>query len=165
MCENMCSIVICRGCGLRKSLDEFGFRSKDTGARTTLCRPCTAVYQHDWYIANRDRLIPLARSRRDAVAAANRQRLWEYLAGHPCVDCGETDPVVLEFDHLFDKRQDVSQMVSNGLSWETIELEIDKCHVRCVNCHLRKTAREIGIYQQKHAFRRVRETATPYLAA
>jgi len=80
------------------------------------------------------------------------------------MDCGETDPVVLEFDHMRDKRGNVSQMISNGLSWATIELEIAKCEVRCVNCHLRKTAREIGSHDRKHAFQ-IDETSSPYLAA
>jgi hypothetical protein len=162
----MCSIVrICRGCGLSKRLDEFNVRSKQKSDRTTLCRSCTAAYQHDWYVANRDRLIAAARTRGDVVSAENRRRLCEYLASHPCVDCGQTDPVVLEFDHLSDKRENVSLMVSNGFAWATIELEISKCEVRCVNCHLRKTAREIGIYERKHAFRKISETFVLYQAA
>ncbi len=73
--------------------------------------------------------------------------------------------MVLEFDHIRDKRADVSQMISGGLAWATIELEIAKCEVRCVNCHLRKTARELGTYDRKHAFRRVGELSLPYAVA
>jgi hypothetical protein len=55
--------------------------------------------------------------------------MWQYLATHPCVDCGERDPVVLQFDHLRDKRTDVSAMSRSGFIWETILEEIAKCEV------------------------------------
>ena len=115
-------------------------------------------------MTNRDRLIVRAKTRSDVVSTQNRTRLWQYLAIHPCVACGERDPVVLEFDHLFNKRHDISQMVSSAFSWEAIELEISKCEVRCVNCHLRKTARENGTYERKHGFRKIREISTQYVA-
>lgn len=76
-----------------------------------------------------------------------RAAMWEYLRLHPCVDCGEADPVVLEFDHVRGtKRCNVSQMVSSYLSWATILKEIAKCDVRCANCHRRRTAIQFGWY-------------------
>lgn len=68
---------------------------------------------------------------------------------HPCVDCAETNLVVLDFDHLRDKRWNVTYMVSAGFPWSTIALEIAKCQVLCANCHRIKTARERGFYDQK----------------
>jgi hypothetical protein len=58
------------------------------------------------------------------------------------VDCGEADPVVLDFDHIEDKIDNVSSIMSYGL--ETIKEEIAKCEVRCANCHRRKTAKQFG---------------------
>jgi hypothetical protein len=68
--------------------------------------------------------------------------VWEYLSLHPCVDCGEEDIIVLEFDHLPErgKAHGISVMVSNGYGLGAIIAEIDKCEVRCANCHKRKTA-------------------------
>jgi len=69
-------------------------------------------------------------------------RAWvnEYLASHPCTDCGEADIIVLEFDHVRgNKDRDIAQMISDRLSLTRVILEIEKCEVRCANCHRRKT--------------------------
>ncbi|MCW8141499.1 MAG: hypothetical protein KIT58_21560 [Planctomycetota bacterium] len=66
-----------------------------------------------------------------------------HLAAHPCVDCGEADPVVLDFDHVRgEKASEVSGLVRRRLSLDVVAAEIAKCDVRCGNCHRRKTARE-----------------------
>ena len=66
--------------------------------------------------------------------------LLEFLASHPCVDCGETDPIVLEFDHLADKAFAISKGLRDR-SWESVRREMAKCDVVCANCHRRRTAR------------------------
>jgi len=64
-----------------------------------------------------------------------------YLRDHPCVDCGISDPLVLEFDHVSGmKRASVSQLTRQALPTKTIDEEIGKCQVRCANCHRRRTA-------------------------
>lgn len=69
-----------------------------------------------------------------------RQYVRDYLESHPCVDCGETDPIVLEFDHVRgDKSANVSRIANNTCSVERLQAEIDKCEVRCANCHRRAT--------------------------
>jgi hypothetical protein len=69
--------------------------------------------------------------------------LIEYFAEHPCADCGETDPVVLEFDHLSDKSFNIGAKLTN-YTWKAILAEIEKCEVVCGNCHKRRTARRQG---------------------
>lgn len=72
-----------------------------------------------------------------------RWRLYVYLLEHPCIDCGEEDPILLEFDHIHGKKKDrVSRMLSGRYSWNSILKEIKKCAVRCVACHRRKTTRD-----------------------
>lgn len=80
-----------------------------------------------------------------------RRLVFEYLLEHPCVDCGETDPIVLEFDHLpgFEKRRDVGTMIASGTwSWATILEEIAKCEVVCANDHKRRTSKRAGWFKE-----------------
>jgi hypothetical protein len=83
------------------------------------------------------------RAAKHSARARREIRAWiaEYLSAHPCVDCGETDIVVLEFDHVRGiKVDDVSTLVTRtGLT--TVRAEIAKCEVRCANCHRRITYR------------------------
>ena len=76
-----------------------------------------------------------------------RQYVWNYLAQHPCVICGEPDPVVLEFDHINGKQESISRLITNAVSIERLQQEIDRCQVLCSNCHARKTAKERGWFR------------------
>ncbi len=113
-------------------------------------------------MANREAQIARACLRGEETAAANRSLVYTYLSEHPCVDCGENDPAVLEFDHVGTKYRDISLMMRAGFAWTTIQREIAKCVVRCANCHRRKTAREQGIFEYKRSFRRILEGHMPY---
>ena len=67
--------------------------------------------------------------------------------------CGETDVIVLEFDHLpeFDKIADISTLVSKGVSNSRIQEEINKCQVLCANDHRRVTAERGGFRSIENA--------------
>ena len=69
--------------------------------------------------------------------------LIEYFESHPCVECGEADPIVLEFDHLRDKSFAIGPELAKR-SWQAILDEIEKCEVVCANCHRRRTAHRRG---------------------
>lgn len=78
---------------------------------------------------------------------AKARAVHEYLLSHPCVDCGEPDPVVLEFDHVRgDKKANVKRMLAGTYSLDSVFTEIAKCEVRCANCHRRITAKRAGHY-------------------
>ncbi len=51
--------------------------------------------------------------------------------------------MVLEFDHLRDKRFDIGASLPYR-NWQSILDEIAKCEVVCANCHRRRTARRRG---------------------
>src|SRR5690349_2915595 len=118
---------VCGKCGLSKPIDEFGFRYPTLGIRHSWCKSCFAVYKRNWYIERRSAHIARASANRARYAAENQRRMWEYLALHPCVDCGSRDIVVLQFDHVRGKWKNVAQMASSGFAWRTIEAEIAKC--------------------------------------
>lgn len=97
------------------------------------------------YDNNREEVIVRKRETRAVRVNRNRQLVWTYLLQHPCVDCGEADPIVLEFDHVRDvKSAEISKMVKDGLGWNRISQEILKCDVRCANCHRRRTSSSLG---------------------
>lgn len=81
-----------------------------------------------------------ADARRDHKNRNDRIRRWldSYLKSHPCVDCGERDPIVLQFDHLRDKLFTIGEVARRSLSLRRVIAEVEKCEVRCANCHFRK---------------------------
>jgi hypothetical protein len=74
-----------------------------------------------------------------------RRQLAEIKETSGCFDCGIKDPIVLDFDHVRDKKYNVSQMIRDGFSWKAIKNEIAKCEVVCANCHrVRTHKRRLG---------------------
>ena len=62
----------------------------------------------------------------------------EYLLTHPCVDCGASNPIVLEFDHRDPqtKTKGIADLIGlDQASNEKLAIEIAKCDVRCATCH------------------------------
>ena len=98
------------------------------------------------YEANKAAYKARAMAHNKKTRAAVRAFLLEHLLGHPCVDCRESDPVVLEFDHRDPKEKcfDLGSSVTGGYALESVKLEVAKCDIRCANCHRRKTYRELG---------------------
>ena len=135
----------CSMCGEFKPAELFAFRNMKAGSRQDHCRRCHAAYRRAHYVANRadyiQRAIVQVRGRR----AVNRQEIYDYLLRHPCIDCGERDVLVLEFDHRDPalKWKGVGVLVMTK-RWQRVLAEIEKCDVRCVNCHRRRTAAQFG---------------------
>jgi 5-methylcytosine-specific restriction endonuclease McrA len=81
----------------------------------------------------------------------SRQKLKDYvddyLSRNPCAVCGETDLVVLEFDHVHGKDATIANLIRLNVPLSRLQEEIEKCQVLCVNCHRRKTAKERAWYR------------------
>lgn len=93
---------------------------------------CRAYYE-------RNKNNPEFRARRRAATAKcgrstkAKLRIIEYFIAHPCVDCGMTDYRCLEFDHIRGVKEfEISRV---AYSWDRVLKEIEKCDVRCANCH------------------------------
>ena len=87
----------------------------------------------------------ITRAKRKLRQRRNAILVLEYLEAHPCVDCGEPDPIVLDFDHVRGgKTSSVSSMIDRACAMDVIKTEIAKCDVRCANCHRRRTAKDRG---------------------
>ena len=139
----------CSKCGVDKPIDDFPWKNKLLNRRHAVCKPCTAIRSSKWYNENKQSHIENVGRYREEFRSNGKSFIWDYLSAHPCVDCGETNPLVLEFDHVRgNKKQTVSVMVTQGYSIENIQKEIDKCEVRCANCHRIKTAKERGWFSK-----------------
>lgn len=138
---------LCRRCGQIRPESEFNFKNRVRGTRQPYCRSSSRAQVRQHYRANLEYYAAKRRKRGRELYQDQRRRVLDYLAAHPCVDCGEADIVCLEFDHVRGvKRFSVAAMIGD-YAWEAIEAEIAKCVVRCANCHRRKTARERGWYR------------------
>src|SRR5205085_2336078 len=100
------------------------------------------AYHRKWHAEHRELRSKYIYKHRKKTRLVYNQRIIEYLKNHPCVDCGFSNILALEFDHLRDKVKDVMKMVRDLAPWNKIEEEIAKCEVRCANCHRIKTHRK-----------------------
>lgn len=108
--------------------------------KKSLCIECNVKINKKNYYENpsaKEEAVLRLKQRRDYC----RIKLCKYLEDKCCVHCSENDPIVLEFDHLRDKKGNISNLVNLG-NWDIVLEEIEKCQILCANCHNRKTAKE-----------------------
>ena len=142
--------------------------------------PSSKQYNRDYYFRNRDKWTEYNKSKAPKQNRANakrwrlenpeqykayqaaalkgrqtRNRDWilKYLTEHPCIGCGESDPIVLHFDHRDgeEKFKGVSFLVKKGRSLASIQDEVRKCDVRCANCHMKRTAKQFDWWKHIEA--------------
>lgn len=115
--------------------------------RPAWCGECKREYDREYWAKTKDKRNAQKKINKDITRERNRDFIYSYLLEHHCVDCGEDNPIVLQFDHLTDKTLDLSVMVGRSYSIQTITKEISKCVVRCANCHLKRTAQQLGYWK------------------
>lgn len=94
------------------------------------------AYLAKWYQDNK----PKVNARQQAKREANRLVVMERLRGG-CVDCGNTNILVLEFDHLPEhvKSFAISRALRGAYNTAKLIVELRKCEVVCANCHVIRT--------------------------
>jgi hypothetical protein len=137
---------ICHKCKEDKPLSDFAKNKTRKDGLQAACKICMNAYCKVYYT-----LTPEKNSLRLQYKVKRKaeilQYIWDYLKEHPCIDCGEADPIVLEFDHIgTDKLFNLSEAASGCFTQEKIDLEISKCEVRCCNCHRKMTAKRGNWY-------------------
>lgn len=139
----------CSTCKETKDESEFSFKNKEKNTRSSRCKTCHTEYVKQHYSDNKKVYKSRARKSLKEHRLNIRQMILEYLSDKSCVDCGNSDPRVLDFDHINPKtkHKDVSKMFDS--SWETILKEIRKCEVRCANCHRIRTSEQFQTYRTK----------------
>jgi hypothetical protein len=142
----------CVTCQVVRPVSEFKKRRAAEDGLQSRCRQCS----RDWYLAHKDEHVVDVRRRNARVRAGHQDRLADYLLEHPCVDCGETDVRVLEFDHEdpSSKAAEIGRLAACSMPWNRIQAEIEKCSVRCANCHRRRTATMRGYWRDGVEVRR-----------
>ena len=142
----------CSCCKVVMDESKFNWKFKNV-KRSYNCRTCSRNYLKSHYQRNHQYYLLKAKRRNLIIGEATHQYLGDYLRSHPCVDCGETDILVLEFDHIDrkNKLESVATMVRLDVAMEKLKHEISKCEVRCANCHRRKTEIENNSWKIKFA--------------
>lgn len=134
----------CYTCKKLKELNEFNKNKSRKDGLQSKCKKCDRERAITYFHENKTTLLPNILKNRRKRKIEVRNYIISYLKEHPCVDCNNTDIRVLEFDHFKDKIHGISYMLSGGYSLKRVVKEIEKCEVRCANCHRIKTAEQFN---------------------
>lgn len=128
-------MIQCSCCNLYKHEHEYYNGKKK-------CKICHSDSSRRWRMNRSEQEITEHKKRERERKIEQITRLMQIKMETGCIDCGNRNPLCLDFDHQHSKVKNLSDMC--GGKWEKIEYEISKCEVRCSNCHRIKTAREFS---------------------
>ena len=149
----------CAICKIEKDISEFGKHDR-FGHLNNKCKPCFAESMKEYRNTHPEKT---KESRKKCYLKTinkrkqyNKKKLIErkqliyniLIISGGCIDCGLKDPECLEFDHKDrdDKIMNIARAKQSS-STEKLLKEIDKCEIRCANCHRIKHAEELGYYK------------------
>jgi len=124
---------------------KYCFDCAGNGDGTKFCTTCKKTKPLEDFPSHRTRgRLGKCKDCYRPIATRNKKRnkklllefIMVYKKSHPCIDCGNDDWRVLEFDHVRGiKSFTISNINKNGKSLESLKTEISKCDMRCANCH------------------------------
>ena len=156
---------VCSTCKESKPKRDFYVNRAKKDGRQYFCKKCQNDYHNNkWYKKKKVERVQQVKEYKLHKKRVNYRKVIKDYFSKGCIDCGEMDIRVLEFDHVrgvkkrFKHRrgEGVSFLLMNGYNWETIKKEIDKCEVRCCNCHKLRT------YEQFNYLRDMRDITEEY---
>lgn len=99
-----------------------------------------AEYAKKHYENNKQKIKNRASLSKQKNRERNKQYLENYKSNKSCLDCGETNSIVLEFDHVIGvKLGNVINMAYSPVGLKKLKEEIEKCELVCANCHRIRT--------------------------
>ena len=153
----MCNLIKrCSRCKKYKFKWSFNKNKSKKDGLQYQCRYCQHHYHNTkWYPKKKKHHIEQVRKNKQKRRRYNFKRVIKDYFSKGCIDCGEMDIKVLEFDHVrgtkkrVGKRglEGVSYLIRHGYKWDTVKEEIEKCEVRCRNCHKKKTWNDNNYYE------------------
>ena len=139
------TMKVCGTCKKRRRLTSFAMRSSVNDTRQSQCKSCQNVATRAHYAKYTPYYVAKAKKRRAEVVGETRLWLRSYLETHPCVDCVEDDIRCLIFDHVRGvKVAGIGVLIARQFPMGRILAEVEKCEVRCANCHAKKTSTDFA---------------------
>jgi hypothetical protein len=91
---------ICAKCGLPKDESEFTWSIRGIKKHSS-CNSCCGEQRMDYYQRNKEKELTYKWDRQLRKREEARVFVEEYKKLHPCVDCSNSDPDSLTFDHVW----------------------------------------------------------------
>ena len=113
---------VCKVCGRELPEDMF-----DEGRHQ--CKDCRKNYRKE-----RRKSHPEIHRKQEA-RRQKRVGEWFNSLKTPCIVCGESEPVCIDFHHINPEEKDFTIGKHRGKAREILEKEISKCVCLCSNCH------------------------------
>ena len=133
----------CSKCKEELPVDSFSKKNDSKRGYSYKCKRCHNEYcKNTWYPKNIGKQVDSSKK----IKLRNLEFSWRYKKMCGCKICKETNPIVLEYDHLVPSNKEftVSKMLQDGYSLKKIKEEIRKCQILCANCHVIKTSADFN---------------------
>lgn len=133
----------CSKCKVFKDLSEFFKNNFTNDGYCYKCKICAGLYKRKYRKTSTGKLKDqISHTKRHKRLVKEKSLLVLERLSEGCIDCKEKDIIVLQFDHLSDKIQNIAKLRLDDGPVDKFILEMNKCVIRCANCHIRKTAKE-----------------------